>query len=483
MKKIKSMAVCLLTAVMCMISTVTPVYAEETWPDMPQMEAPSMCVMEVSTGTILYERNMDEVNYPASITKIMTALLALEHSSMDEIVTFSEVAVYGNEGDTSHISRDIGEEMTMEECLYGMMLESANECAWAIGEHVAGSMSEFTKMMNERAKELGCQNTHFNNPNGLPDEEHWTSAHDMALISAEAYKNETFRVICASGSYTIPPTNKHDEPTYLHNHHKMVYPFRGDREHLYEYATGGKTGYTNAAGSTLVSFAQKDDMAIVCVVMKEKSPAHYVDTRTMFDHCFDNFKLLQVIDYVKKEADEKEDAFATIDEEATVVLPMSASFSDLKCEIVYDQTEEDILGTQVYSYGERVVGKADVCMKEWDRPGFLFTETIREDEPEEVSQSQVEIDKTEKEPKSDKSHNIHIEINARMIGMVVAMILGLILIILILYWIGTHSYVLRQKIAGMKSRRSEKHRYQTIRDTRKSRRRNRRMKKSKNLRF
>ena len=117
---------------------------------MPQVEAPSICVMDIATGTVLYERNMDEVNYPASITKIMTALLAIENCSLDETVIFSEKAVYGNEGDTSHISRDIDEEMTMEECLYGMMLESANECAWAIGEQVAshggGTMEQFTKM-------------------------------------------------------------------------------------------------------------------------------------------------------------------------------------------------------------------------------------------------------------------------------------------------------------------------------------------------
>ena len=144
MKKSKVVLSCLLAVLICMINFTVPVYAEETWPEMPQVEAPSICVMEISTGTILYEQNMDEQNYPASITKIMTALLALENCALNEIVTFSEEAVYGNEGDTSHISRDIGEEMTMEECLYGMMLESANECAWAIGEHVGGSMKNFT---------------------------------------------------------------------------------------------------------------------------------------------------------------------------------------------------------------------------------------------------------------------------------------------------------------------------------------------------
>ena len=126
MKKRKITIACLMTVVLCLINFVVPVHAKEKWPEMPGVEAPSICVMEITTGTILYERNMDEQNYPASITKVMTALLALENSSLDEIVTFSADAVYKCEGDTSHISRDLGEEMTMEECLYGMMLESAN---------------------------------------------------------------------------------------------------------------------------------------------------------------------------------------------------------------------------------------------------------------------------------------------------------------------------------------------------------------------
>ena len=484
MKKRKTTIACLMAVMLCLINFVIPVQAKEAWPEMPQVEAPSICVMEISTGTILYERNMDEQNYPASITKIMTALLALENSSLDEIVTFSPEAVYGNEGDTSHISRDVAEEMTMEECLYGMMLESANECAWAIGEHVGGTMANFTKMMNERAKELGCTNTHFNNPNGLPDEEHWTSAHDMALISAEAYKNETFRVIAGAQSYTIPPTNKHVDATPLHNHHLMVYPFHGNYEHLYEYATGGKTGFTRAAGSTLVSFAQKGDMPLVCVVMREQSPNHYTDTRKMFDYCFENFKVLHVADHVQDSfTDEKTPPFASIDENATVILPAGASFSDLSSKIEYESNDEDVLGTLVYSYADRIVGKADVRMDEITTDSYVFTENFNvekdEDDPEEEETSSIKTD----DQKTDDKHRIHIEISAKNIGIAAGIIAGLTVLILLLYWVGTHSYIIRQKIAGMRSRRTERRRYQTIRDTRKSRRRGKRIKKSKHLRF
>ena len=483
MKKSKVVLSCLLAVLICMINFTVPVYAEETWPEMPQVEAPSICVMEISTGTILYEQNMDEQNYPASITKIMTALLALENCALNEIVTFSEEAVYGNEGDTSHISRDIGEEMTMEECLYGMMLESANECAWAIGEHVGGSMKNFTKMMNERAEELGCTNTHFNNPNGLPDEEHWTSAHDMALISAEAYKNETFRVIAGAQSYTIPPTNKHVDATPLHNHHLMVYPFHGNYEHLYEYATGGKTGFTRAAGSTLVSFAQKGDMPIVCVVMREQSPNHYTDTRKMFDYCFENFKLLRVADHeTDPSADEEKPPFASMDDAATVVVPASISFSDLTSKVVYESSEEDVLGTLVYTYADRIVGKADIRMNDVSAGNYKFKETVGAEAEEEEVPSEKEPVETS-EPSKKDSHSIHIEISPKTIGIALGLIASLVVLILVLYWLGTHSYIIRQQIAGMRSRRGERRRYQTIRDTRKSRRRTKRVKKSKNLRF
>ena len=140
------------------------------------------------------KKNADTSHYPASITKVMTALLALENCDLDEIVTFSEEAVYGNEGDTSHIAREVGEEMTLENCLYGMMLESANECAWAIGEHVGGgSMDKFVEMMNAKAKELGCTGTHFANPNGLPNPDHYVTARDMALIARAAYQYPEFR--------------------------------------------------------------------------------------------------------------------------------------------------------------------------------------------------------------------------------------------------------------------------------------------------
>ncbi|GHU44262.1 serine-type D-Ala-D-Ala carboxypeptidase [Clostridia bacterium] len=250
----------------------------------PEIAAKSAILMDVGSQTILYEKNSHEQMYPASITKIMTALLALEHSSMGEEVTFSYNSVHRIEG--SHIGRDTDEVLTMEQCLYALLLNSANECAYAIAEHVGGTYEQFVQMMNEKAKDLGCTDTNFTNPHGLPDDAHVTSAYDMALIGAAAIRNATFREITGTFKYTIPPTNKHpDDNTYLEQHHKMMTP---GGKYFDPDVIGGKTGYTSVAGNTLVTFAKRNDVTLVCVIMGDKTPDHYVDTKALLDYAFDN---------------------------------------------------------------------------------------------------------------------------------------------------------------------------------------------------
>ena len=343
--------------------------AEAYWPAGPEVEGPSAIVMEASTGTVLYEKNAHEQRYPASITKIMTTLLALENSSMDEEVTFSHDAIYNIERDSTHISRDVGEIMTMEQCLYAVMLASANECAYAVAEHVGKGYDNFIQMMNDKAAELGCTDTHFNNPHGLPDEQHYTSAYDMALISRAAMENEQFRIITRTARYTIPFTNKHpNEETYLVNHHKMLTNYQTS-EYLYEYCIGGKTGYTDVAGNTLVTFAEKDGVTLICVVMKETSGAQYTDTRALMDYCFENFTLWNVAenesDYEIK-GTANEEIFGTagsivdMDRTGTIILPVAVPFTEADCEIVEAEGQDDTVARLEYSYAGRVVGGADI---------------------------------------------------------------------------------------------------------------------------
>ena len=363
--------ICAVLAAILFIATPMSAKADVYWPEGPSIATPSAIVIEINSGAVLYEKNSDQVSYPASITKILTTLLALENSELDEVVTFSDDAINYNQGDTSHIARDYGEQMTMKECLYAVMLESANECAYAVAEHVGqklgGNYQTFIDLMNERAKELGCTNTHFTNANGLPDENHWTSARDMALISAEAYKNENFRIIVGTRSYRIPPTNKHSEITPLNNHHAMISNYK-TRQHLYEYCTGGKTGYTNAAGATLVSYAEKDGLALVCVVMRTNGGVYYQDTRNMFEHCFQNFQKVSIGENgTAGEDDGKKtgimsnyEAYVKLDENAQIILPVTADVADVEMSLVNKELPSGVVAQLVYTYGGHLAGSADV---------------------------------------------------------------------------------------------------------------------------
>ena len=392
-------AACLILTI---ISTVclgkVDVKAADYWPDAPETLSPGVILMEESTGTILYEKNMDEAHYPASITKIMTTLLALENGNLSDMVTFSDDAINNTEG--SGIARDYGEQMTLEQCLYGVMLESANECAYAVAEHVGGTVENFVDMMNAKAKELGCTNTHFANPHGLQDENHYTTAHDMALIAQAAYQNETFRIIIGTKMYTIPPTNKHAEETVLRNHHDMLCTYHNaNRKYLYPYCVGGKTGYTAAANSTLVTYAEKDGMTLICVVMNTQSPNQFIDTVNLFDYAFDNFQVLNVAendtDYSAETTVDNGNLnniapFVELDKDAVIVLPKTAEFSDTSSSVEYNDSDPEIAGSITYTYAGRNVGKADIKTTGVVVEGYAFdNESTEEEEQEVVSTVQV----------------------------------------------------------------------------------------------
>ena len=394
----KKAACLILTIISAVCLGKVDVKAADYWPDAPETLSPGVILMEESTGTILYEKNMDEAHYPASITKIMTTLLALENGNLSDMVTFSDDAINNTEG--SGIARDYGEQMTLEQCLYGVMLESANECAYAVAEHVGGTVENFVDMMNAKAKELGCTNTHFANPHGLQDENHYTTAHDMALIAQAAYQNETFRIIIGTKMYTIPPTNKHAEETVLRNHHDMLCTYHNaNRKYLYPYCVGGKTGYTATANSTLVTYAEKDGMTLICVVMNTQSPNQFIDTVNLFDYAFDNFQVLNVAendtDYSAETTVDNGNLnniapFVELDKEAVIVLPKTAEFSDTSSSVEYNDSDPEIAGSITYTYAGRNVGKADIKTTGVVVEGYAFdNESTEEEEQEVVSTVQV----------------------------------------------------------------------------------------------
>ena len=276
------------------LSVFSPVQAAEFpsgWPQGPEIAEETGILMEATTGQVLFDKEMDEIRYPASTTKIMTALLILENvKDLSQTVTFTDVITPDLAPGNSTINAHVGEQLTVEECLYGIMLASANEVCTQMAVYVAGSVENFVSMMNKRAAELGCENTHFVNANGLPDPNHYTTAHDLARILAEAIKNEDFCKISGSASYTIPPTNMTPYSRNLENSNALI----KEGEYHYEGVIAGKTGHTEAAKNTLVTAASRDGMTLVCVVLRSDGENRFIDTVSLFDYGFNNFHLSPV---------------------------------------------------------------------------------------------------------------------------------------------------------------------------------------------
>ncbi len=281
-------------------STLAVTLAEKTNELEKNLSSEAVLLMEASTGKVVYEKNGYEKKYPASTTKIMTAILAIEHCNLNETATASEFAINSVPSGYSTANIQIGETLSVKDLLYALMLQSANESAVILAEHVSGSQEAFANLMNEKAKELGCKNTHFINPNGIHNENHYTTAYDLALITQYAMKNQTFRDIVKTTSFTLPATTSYpsESRTYANTNNLIIYDARNRPDnYYYKYATGVKTGYTSAAKNCLVASAEKNGIEYISVVLGASityestgSVSHrYVDTISLFDYAFDNF--------------------------------------------------------------------------------------------------------------------------------------------------------------------------------------------------
>ncbi len=353
-------------------------------PDKGSLSSASAIVMELSTGTVLYSKNIHKKHYPASITKIMTSLLTLENSSPSDVVTFTEAEAHGIETGSSSMYCVPGEKFTIEQVLYGIMLQSANEMCLVAADHVAGSVDKFVEMMNQRVAQLGLKDTHFMNPNGLHNDDHYTSAYDMACIAREAWKNPSFQKICGTRTYQVKSTNKRKASEILGgqllNHHQMINGYETSSRYEKDYVIGGKTGYTSMAHSTLVTFAEKDGMQLVSVIMKGNSskqgePNEYTDTTRILDYAFEKFSKHAVNG---ENSDVNENLFNTFDSyfnadqsplrlsaESAVILPKGVALRKAKQQIQYDnsvklQDGENVIGTVKYTYDGRMVGSTDI---------------------------------------------------------------------------------------------------------------------------
>lgn len=302
-------------------------------------------LVEVSTGRILYEKNSTKQLYPASTTKILTAILVLENCDLDEKVTVRETALNNIPSGYVTCNLQIGEQLTVNDLLYALMIPSANDAAYVLAEHVGGSVEGFSAMMNDKARALGCKTTHFVNPNGIHDDSHYSTAYDLYLIADYAMKNETFRKIVATTEYTLPATEQYpSEDRVLKTTNELLN--ENSRNYYYKNAIGIKTGYTSKAGNCLVAGAHRDGLEFIAVVLnggttKENLNSRYVDSKKLFNYAYDNFTLTKIIEKnsivstieIEKATKETKNLDLVIDETITVVNNKNINMNDVIPEI------------------------------------------------------------------------------------------------------------------------------------------------------
>lgn len=271
----------------------THVFANE-----PDISAEAAILIDADTGTVLFEKNIHQKMFPASTTKILTGIIAIENGNLEQKVVIDKETPY--EIDGSHIALEPGEILTMKDLIYATLIESANDAAAAIGKQISGSTEKFIKLMNNKAKEMGAINSNFANANGLPDDNHTTTAYDLAMIAKYAMKNDFFRNIVSSYNYTIGPTNKKTEARPLKSANRLLYSnekinVNGNNVTVkYDGANGVKTGYTVAAQQCLVASAERNGQKLISVVLKAVGINVYIDTHKLFNYGFDNFSNVKV---------------------------------------------------------------------------------------------------------------------------------------------------------------------------------------------
>ena len=372
LKQLKRKGILALACVISIFSMSVCAFAKPDWPLDTGCQSEAGIVMDLDSGAVLFAQNIHVQEYPASITKLLTALVVVENASMDEQVTFSHDAVYNVEsGSGNKLQLEEGDVLSVKDCLYVMLLQSSNQAANALAEHVGGSREAFADMMNEKAASLGCRESHFVNPSGLNDPEQLTSAYDMAQIGAAVFGNPTLLEICSTTSATLPPTINNPNGRTYSMEHKLVVTGDSSDENYYPSAVAGKTGYTSLAGQTLVTYAEQDGRRQVAVTLKSTQRTHYSDTKTILDFGFARFKNVSVAenetDYVTGEepvtiGDETySPSDLYLDEKAVVTLPNDAQFSDAD---KYLQTEipashpEGAVARIIYTYNDRQIGVA-----------------------------------------------------------------------------------------------------------------------------
>lgn len=261
----------------------------------PSIKSGAAIVVEESTGKILYEKNAYEKMYPASTTKILTAILVIENCNLDDMATVSHNAVYSLPPAYVTANLKEGEQISVGDLLYALMLPSANDAAIVLAEHVGGSVEVFSDMMNQKALEIGCKNTHFVNPNGMHNDEHYTTAYDLYLIADYAMKNETFRKYVTTTTYTLPTTNKYKNTDRICLTTNEF--LKKSSKYYNANVIGIKTGTTTEAKNCLISAVEKDGVELISVTLhSDTNSERYTETQALFDYGFNDFDFSNIVE-------------------------------------------------------------------------------------------------------------------------------------------------------------------------------------------
>ncbi|MGN8647112.1 D-alanyl-D-alanine carboxypeptidase family protein [Gracilibacillus sp. HCP3S3_G5_1] len=313
-----------------------------------EVSAESAILMDQETGRVLYEKNADNPTLIASITKILTAIIAIESGELDEYVKISDNAI-SVEGSSIYLKKE--DKITLEDLVYGLMLRSGNDAAIAISEHIAGSQEGFSYLMNEKARWIGMTNSHFDNPHGLDSETHYSTAYDMALLMKYAMENETFRKISATSSYQSSARDY----AWI-NKNKLL-------TQLYKYSNGGKTGYTRAAGRTLVSTAEKNGQTLIVVTLN--APSDWQDHMQLFEWGFEQFPLKKLQDKAKLTLQTDEQVTITAEIKQPVYYPLAENEQrnvSFKNYVSSTPSNYDIIGKRVYYLGDEAITAASLYL-------------------------------------------------------------------------------------------------------------------------
>ena len=429
----------------CQVFTMTA-YAKPDWSNNTGIQAEAGALMDVDSKTMIFGQNSHVAYPPASITKILTALIGLENvTDLSETVTFSETAMLTLEADSGNkLSLEIGDTMTVEDALYALLLQSVNQAANALAEHVAGSIPAFVDMMNAKIEELGCQDSHFDNPSGLNGDTQNVSAYDMCLIASAAYSNEKLLEISSSKNHMIGALTNHPEGINVAQEHRLVITEDPESEYYCPEAVAGKTGYLLKAGNTLVTYAEKDGRRLVSVILMGSPRQYFVDGKELLRFGFADFYNVNIAEnetnYVTGDAavefggESYDPSELMIDPDSVITLPKDAVFADAEMTLADMPADhpDNAVGMLQYIYNERKIGQAYILLKNGSVPaGAEVSETVEETPLQGTEGDDLSTMEAAEVPEADKAETESVsadkpklEINIPIIPILLVLILA-----------------------------------------------------------